>query len=105
MRYASCLVFGLVLVGNVLAADREAIVDGKVKKVDGEKFEVTIERKNGKTTTVKIYRETEIRLDGKLTNWQAIKENQEVRAVFFLETKECTHFGIYEEINRPPLRN
>lgn len=101
MRVAAGCLALLCLAGLAGAADREYTIDGKVKAVDAEKYQVTITRDNGKETTVQIVRETEIRLDGERSNWNAIKKGQEVRCVFYLENKCATWFGIYETIDRP----
>ena len=95
----------LALVALIPAqADQEYVIDGTVKAIDAKRKEVTILRDNGKETTVKFDDRTEIRLDGKQSKFDNIKEKQEVRCAYWIDKKIATWFGMYVEIDRPPYR-
>lgn len=84
--------------------DQQTTFDGVVKSVDAKKHEVTIKRTNGKETTVKIVKDTNVRYDKAKSSFDKIKKGQEVRCEIWLDNKEATFFAIYDTTDRPPLK-
>lgn len=65
MRAVCCL----LVCSSLASADMEYAITGKVKSVAKDGSTITITRENGKETTVKIDRGTELRIDGKVKRW------------------------------------
>ncbi len=105
MRTATAVVVFLLAVSPAAAQRREVpreyIIIGTVTKYDQKTFKVTIKRPNGKEVTAQIIRETEVRYDGKKTDWNAIKEKQDVKIIYDIDSKEIRWFGIFDAIDRP----